>query len=151
MPNPSATTVANGGQMSRVPANPVGWGAAYSMNQGEVTSGAKRVLRTSGQVAFREDPESEFGVSVTNVGNLRGQMEDALANVDAVLKKAGMGREDIVHIHFFTTEIDGFLENYEIYAKWIEPAGIHPPQSLIGVNRLVFPDLLVEIEVTAAQ
>ena len=40
---------------------------------------------------------------------------------------------------------------FDAYMAWIEPAGIHPPQSLLGVNRLVFPDLLVEIEVTAAQ
>ena len=35
-------------------------------------------------------------------------------------------------------------------AKWIDDAGIMPPQSLIGVARLVLPDLVVEIEATAA-
>ena len=138
-------------QMKRTSINPVSWGASYTMDQGEVTEGASRVLRTSGQVAFKDDPESEFGVAITNAGNLRGQIEDALANIDAVLQEAGMGREDIVHIHFFTTDVDGFLENYDVYMGWIDPAGIRPPQSLLGVSRLVFPDLLVEIEVTAAK
>lgn len=137
--------------MKRTAINPVTWGATYGMDQGQVTEGAKRVLRTSGQVAFRDDPESELGVAVTNPGNLRGQMQDALANIDAVLDEAGMGRGDIVHAHFFTTDIDGFLENYDVYMEWIGPAGIRPPQSLLGVQRLVLPDLLVEIEVTAAQ
>ena len=32
---------------------------------------------------------------------------------------------------------------------WIGEAGTMPPQTLLGVNRLVFPELLVEIEATA--
>ena len=61
-----------------------------------------------------------------------------------------MFERSIVFINFFTTDIDGFLENYEVYANWIGPAGVMPPQSLIGVSRLVMPDLLVEIEIQAA-
>lgn len=57
---------------------------------------------------------------------------------------------DAVFINFSTTDIDGFLANHEVYAEWIAPAGVMPPQSLIGVSRLVLPELLVEIEVQAA-
>ncbi len=46
--------------------------------------------------------------------------------------------------------IDGFLKNYDIYAEWIAEAGMRPPQSLIGVQRLVLEELIVEIEVEAA-
>ena len=62
-----------------------------------------------------------------------------------------MSRGDLVFLHFFTTDIDGFLANYDVYADWISEAGVMPPQSLIGVARLVFPELVVEIEATAAQ
>ena len=55
-----------------------------------------------------------------------------------------------VFINFFTTDIDGFLEHYEVYANWIAPSSVMPPQSLIGVSRLVMEGLLVEIEVQAA-
>jgi hypothetical protein len=37
-----------------------------------------------------------------------------------------------------------------VYATWIGEAGTRPPQSLIGVQRLVLPELVVEIEVEAA-
>lgn len=30
---------------------------------------------------------------------------------------------------FFTTDVDGFLANYDVYAGWIEPAGVRPPQT----------------------
>jgi enamine deaminase RidA (YjgF/YER057c/UK114 family) len=137
--------------MQRTPANPTDWSLAFAMNQGEVYEGATRHLRTSGQVAVEPDADSELGVAVVAPGDIGGQMSAALANVDAVLSEAGMERSDITHLQFFTTDIDGFLENYAVYAEWIGSAGVMPPQSLLGVARLVMPDLMVEIEVSAAR
>jgi len=39
------------------------------------------------------DPDSELGISVVSPGDIRGQMESVLANIDAVLTKAGMTRK----------------------------------------------------------
>lgn len=136
--------------MKRDSVNPSEWGLQYRMDQGEVVEGATRHLRLSGQVALVEDAGAPMGVSVIHAGDIRGQIGAALGNVDAVLAKAGMTRADIVALRFFTTDMDGFLENYDVYADWIAPAGINPPQSLLGVARLVLPDLLVEIEAEAA-
>ena len=136
--------------MKRESVNPVEWGLQFSMDQGEVVEGATRHLRCSGQVSVDPSSESELGFVVVAPGDIRGQMVHALANVDAVLQKAGMGRENIVSLRFFTTDIDGFLENYDVYAEWIAPAATRPPQSLLGINRLVLEELLVEIEVEAA-
>jgi enamine deaminase RidA (YjgF/YER057c/UK114 family) len=121
------------------------------MNQGELVEGVKRYLHCSGQVAVRPDPNSDMGIAIEHAGDMRRQMQTALANVDAVLEQAGMGRSDILSLRFFTTDIDGFLANYDVYATWIGEAGTRPPQSLLGVNRLVLPDLLVEIEAFAGQ
>ena len=136
--------------MQRTPVNPTDWGLGFYMNQGEIVEGATRHLRCSGQVALEPDPAAELGLGVAHVGDIRSQMQAALASVDELLAEAGMDRSNIVFINFFTTDIDGFLENYDAYAEWIAPSGVMPPQSLIGVARLVMPDLLVEIEVQAA-
>lgn len=136
--------------MQRRSVNPVEWGLQFGLDQGEVIEGATRHLRCSGQVAVVPDEDAEFGIRVVSPGEIRGQMECALANVDSVLKEAGMGRENIVMLHFFTTDMDGFLENYDVYAGWIAEAGTRPPQSLIGVKCLFLPELVVEIEIEAA-
>jgi len=120
------------------------------MDQGEIVEGVTRHLRCSGQVSVVPDADSELGISVVASGDIRRQMSHALANIDAVLDKAGMTRANIVSLRFFTTDVDGLLENYDVYAQWIEVAGIRPPQSLLGVNRLALEDLLVEIEAEAA-
>lgn len=136
--------------MKRKSVNPVDWGLKFSMDQGEIVEGATRHLRCSGQISVEPSTESELGVAVVSPGDLRGQIAQALANIDAVLSQAGMSRENIVSLRFFTTDIDGFLENYDVYAEWIAAAGTRPPQSLLGVNRLVLEDILVEIEAEAA-
>lgn len=136
--------------MKRTSVNPVDWGHAYSMDQGELVTGTTKHLRCSGQISVDPDPDTELGIAVVSPTDLRGQMAHTFRNIDAVLEKAGMGRENIVALRFFTTDIDGFLANYDVYADWIAPAGTRPPQSLIGVNRLVLPELMVEIEIEAA-
>lgn len=136
--------------MKRESVNPTEWGLQFSMDQGELVQGATRHLRCSGQISAAPDSSSELGFKVVAPNDIRGQMECALANVDAILDKADMNRANIVALRFFTTEVDGFLENYDVYANWIGEAELRPPQSLIGVQRLVLPDLVVEIEVEAA-
>jgi len=90
-----------------------------------------------------------MGIRVVGEGDMRAQIESALSNIDAILSEAGMARGNLLSLRFFTTDVDGFLQNYDVYAGWIGEAGIMPPQTLLGVDRLVLPTLLVEIEATA--
>jgi len=119
------------------------------MDQGELITNCKRNPHFSGQTALKTDPDSEYGISVVAPGYIRAQTQYALKCIDEILEKAGIIRKNILSLRFFTTDIDGYLENYDVYANWISEAGIRPPQSLIGVNRLVFPYLTIEIEATA--
>jgi enamine deaminase RidA (YjgF/YER057c/UK114 family) len=100
--------------MNRTAVNPTDWGLQFSMNQGEVVEGLTRYLHFSGQVALEADAEAEMGIRVVHEGDMRGQMEAALSNVDAILAGAGMTRENILSLRFFTTDIDGFLQNYDV-------------------------------------
>jgi len=137
--------------MKRTSINPTDWGLGFQMDQGEVTEGHGKILHCSGQCAIAVDADAEMGITVVNPDDLRGQMKVSLANIDAVLEAAGMTRKNLISLRFFTTDIDGFLANYDVYAEWISEHGIRPPQSLYGISRLVFPDLKVEIEAIAAQ
>ena len=137
--------------MERTPINPPGdWGAAYQMNQGEIISGASRTLYLSGQVALEADADSEFGVTVVHEGDMRGQLSYALGLIDGLLERAGMSRDNIVFVRFYSIDNSAFLENYDVYASWIAEANIAPPQSDIGVAELAIPGLLIEVEVVAA-
>jgi len=136
--------------MERESINPTVWGLKWNMNQAELTRGANQQLRCSGQVPVSPDPDSELGFAVVSPDNIRGQIECTLANLDEVLIAAGMGREDVVYMRFYTTDVDGFLTNYDVYADWIGQTGLKPPQTLLGVQRLALPEFMVEIEALAA-
>lgn len=135
--------------MKRTAINPQAWGLGFSMNQAEVVEGVTRHLHCSGQASLFDDADSELGVSVAHAGDMRAQIGAALAQIDALLEGAGMARSNLLTLRFFTTDIESFLANYDVYADWVAAADIMPPQSLLGVSSLALPGMVVEIEATA--
>lgn len=136
--------------MKRTSINPSDWGLQFSFDQGEIIEGGTRHLRCSGQISVKPDSSSDLGVSIVSPDDMRGQIECALANINSILEQGGMSKSNIVSLRFFTTDIDSFLQHYDVYAQWIAPAGVCPPQSLIGIQRLVLPEAMIEIEAEAA-
>jgi enamine deaminase RidA (YjgF/YER057c/UK114 family) len=60
-----------------------------------------------------------------------------------------MGFADIVRLNFSTTDVDARLA---VYGAVGEVLGTNlPAMTVIGANRLAFPELMVEIEATAAR
>lgn len=56
---------------------------------------------------------------------------------------------NVVHLNYYTTDVDHFFEAYEAAAGRLAEAGCQPASTLLGVTHLAFPELLVEIEATA--
>ena len=127
------------------------WGAGFEMNQAEIISGFSEIIKFSGQTSLVPDTSAEMGLGVKYPGDQRKQMEFILNSIDNLLEQAGMERKNIIHVNFYTTEMEGFLENYDVYSNWIKMANIRPTQSAIGVNQLVSPEMKLEIEVTGAR
>jgi enamine deaminase RidA (YjgF/YER057c/UK114 family) len=75
------------------------------------------------------------------------QFKLALDNLDACLRAAGGGSEDIVKVNIYLTNI---ADRTVINGHRIEYFGEHRPAStLVEVSKLVTPELKVEIEATA--
>ncbi len=129
--------------VSRTPVNPWPWSVAMGFNQAELVEGATRTLVCSGQAAMSADGTPQ------HAGDMGAQVTLALDNVEAVLKEAGMGLSDVVRLDIFTTDVDAFFAHYEGVAQRFAAAGVRPASTLLGVARLAFPELLVELEVTA--
>ena len=78
------------------------------------------------------------------------QVRQALDNVMTVLTAGGMTAADIVKTTIYTTDVDELIG--VIGTETQRVLGSHLPAStLIGVTRLAFPELRVEIEVVAAR
>lgn len=75
------------------------------------------------------------------------QFRIALASVDACLRHAGAGAEQVVKVTIFMTDIS---ERAAINPMRVDYFGEHRPAStLVEVSRLVHPALRVEIEAVA--
>jgi len=130
--------------MTRITAvNPWTWQDNYGFSQGLEVSGAERVLYCAGQASV--DAEG----NPVHAGDMAGQVTQALDNLEAVLAKAGLGLADVVRLTYFTTDVDALVEAFGVLAERLGKAGWAPTSSLLGVQRLFHPDLLVEIEATA--
>ncbi|MEU1489977.1 RidA family protein [Streptomyces sp. NPDC005776] len=112
-----------------------------------VGTGATHV-HVSGQVARRAD-----GTPVAP-GDLAGQVAQALRNTAVGLAGAGASFAGVLRLTFYVTrwspeKIGDFMAGVESVAEEIGLQIPMPPASLIGVEYLFEPDVLVEVEATA--
>ena len=129
--------------MERTDVNPWEWSKAFGFSQAVELSGAQRVLVCSGQTAIGEDGASPA------TADMAEQMEKALENLTTVLGAAGMTMADVVKLTVYTTDIDELLAAYGSAIKFL--GDNVPAMTLLGVSRLAYPELKVEIEATAAK
>ena len=129
--------------MERTAINPWPWSVEVGYNQAELVTGVTRTLHLAGQTAMDADGRPQ------HVGDMAGQVGLALDNVEAVLVAAGMSLADVVRMNIYTTDVDALLESYGVIAERLGGAGVQPPGTLLGVARLAYPELLVELEATA--
>lgn len=61
-----------------------------------------------------------------------------------------MSRSNIVRLNVYTTDVDQILAHWDALVRRLESAGVKPAMTLLGINRLAFPELMVEMEATAA-
>lgn len=129
--------------MKRTAVNPWPWSLQLGFNQAELVEGYTQVLVCAGQTAMDAEGKPQ------HVGDMRAQIAMALDNVEAVLAQGGMSLANVVRFNMYTTDVDEFFANYDVITERTAAAGITPPGTLLGVTRLAFPELLVELEATA--
>ncbi|HEX7303464.1 RidA family protein [Lentzea sp.] len=129
--------------MERTTVNPWPWSVEFGFTQGEVVSGQGRTVYCAGQAATDAEgrPRHE--------GDMAAQVELSLANLEEVLAAAGMTLANLVRLTVYTTDVDLLLRHYGVLVGRLGAAGVSSTMTLLGVTRLAFPSLLVELEATA--
>lgn len=129
--------------MERKIINPWGWQDELGFVQANEVSGFRRVLVCSGQTALSAEGRP------LHAGDMRAQITLALDNLEEVLRGAGLALADVVRLNYYTTDVDLFLKEFETATGRLAEQGCRPASTLLGVTRLAFPELLIEIEATA--
>lgn len=129
--------------MERTAVNPWQWSVEMGFNQGEVVTGETRTLYLAGQTSVSAEGQPQ------HPGDMAAQVALATDNIEAVLAQAGMTLANVVRLNIYTVDVDAFFESFGVLAGRLAAAGVAPPGTLLGVSRLAFPELMVELEATA--
>lgn len=131
--------------MERKIINPWTWQDRAGFVQGVETRGAERVFYCAGQTSMDSEGRPLY------VGDMQAQIAQALDNLEIVLTEAGYGFADVVRLNYYTTDVDRFIAEFGAAKQRLAQAGCRPSSTLLGVTRLAYPELLIEIEATAAK
>ncbi len=86
--------------MERRVINPWTWQEQYGFVQAMEIQGMRRMLICSGQTAINAEGH------VVHAGDMRGQLTQALDNLETVLQAAGFTLADVVRLNVYTTDMD---------------------------------------------
>ena len=117
--------------------NPAGAPATYSDGV-EVPAGA-RTLFVAGQVGWTADKTIPEGIEA--------QTQLLFANLEAVLKSAGMGFADIVKTTVYMVNPEDYPGFGKVRSGLL--GDVRPASTLVYVKGLILPELLVEVEAVA--
>jgi enamine deaminase RidA (YjgF/YER057c/UK114 family) len=129
--------------MERTDVNPWEWSKAFGFSQAVDLAGTSHLLLCSGQTATGADG------SPPTTSDMGEQVRLALNNLTTVLGEAGMTMANVVKMTLYTTDVDELLGAFGSASEFLGEN--LPAMTLIGVTRLAFPELKVEIEATAAR
>jgi enamine deaminase RidA (YjgF/YER057c/UK114 family) len=109
-----------------------------------VAHGATRLVFTAGACPLDAD-----GNTVA-IGDVAGQAEQVMANLQVALREAGAELTDVVKstVYVATQRQDDLVAAWDVVHRWF---GDHDaPSTLLGVAVLGYDDQLVEVEAVAA-
>jgi enamine deaminase RidA (YjgF/YER057c/UK114 family) len=97
-----------------------------------------------GQIGQNLDTSENVGV-----GDVTAQAEQAMTNIDLLLREAGSALQDIVKVTVYLVDPRYREPVYRVMGRWLK--GVYPVSTGLVVSALGRPEWLVEIDATAVR
>jgi enamine deaminase RidA (YjgF/YER057c/UK114 family) len=123
--------------------NPWTWQDQFGFSQAVVAAPGSRWVFCAGQASAGTDG------ATLHVGDIGAQLTQSFDNLETVLEQAGATLSHVVRLTYYTTDVDALFGVWQVLTERLDKAGCRPASTLVGVARLAFPEMLVEIEATA--
>lgn len=109
--------------------------------------GYSRAVRVGDHVHVAGTTAVDAGGALVGPGDAYAQTAFILRKIEAALREAGAGLEDVVRTRIFVTDIGRFEEIGRAHGEVFSV--IRPASTMVEVRALVDPAMLVEIEADA--
>lgn len=123
--------------------NPWSWQDQFGFSQAIATAPPSRWVFCAGQASASPDG------AILHANDIGALLIQSFDNLETVLEQAGANLSQVVRLNYYTTDVDGLLAVWNLIAERVDKAGCHPASTLLGVARLAFPEMVIEIEATA--
>jgi enamine deaminase RidA (YjgF/YER057c/UK114 family) len=124
--------------------NPWSWQDALHFSQAVEAPAASRIVFIAGQTSVDSDGRALYP------GNMGAQLERAFENLELVLEQSGLGLANLVRLNYYVTDMAAYAKARGVVAEKLGQLAVKPSGCLLGVSCLAHPELMVEIEATAA-
>lgn len=123
---------------------PLGFVHGNKITHGKIIAEEHSIFFLAGQTASDEQGHCLC------VGDMKGQIDRTLANIEKILKQGGMDFSHVVRLNIYTTDMKAILESHDHMVERLRARGCRHTGCLLGVTALASPGALIEMEVTAA-
>jgi enamine deaminase RidA (YjgF/YER057c/UK114 family) len=109
--------------------------------------GYSRAVRTGDRVVVSGTTATDEGGDPVAVGDPYGQAKHALRLVESALAEAGATTEEVIRTRMYVTDVKDWPEVGRAHREVFGTAS--PAATMVQVDRLIDPDLCVEVEAEA--
>lgn len=123
--------------------NPWVWQDRLGFSQAIEVRGGHRTVYCAGQTSVDESGRPLYP------GDMVKQVNQALDNLETVLRYADLTLANVVRLNYYTTSLPDFSKALSVYGPRLAAAGCKPAATALGITTLFHPDLMIEIEAIA--